>query len=101
MPRAGTMLHLVSYDMPSSPAGDRRRAKLARFLEGHGIRVQMSVFELDLDPQKLPSICDGIMEGINEKEDHVRIYALCGTCASRNIRLGVQATVEYASLVVW
>jgi CRISPR-associated endonuclease Cas2 len=51
------MLFLVSYDLPSSQSGDRRRARLARYLQSVGIRVQWSVFELDIDPQKLGSVC--------------------------------------------
>jgi CRISPR-associated protein Cas2 len=101
MPRPGNMLHLVSYDLPSTPAGDRRRARLARYLEGLGLRVQMSVFELDIAPQKMPSICAGIEERIDTSEDSVRIYPLCGTCTAKVNRMGREAPLESAALMIW
>lgn len=64
MPRPGNMLFLISYDIPSSTSGDRRRARLARYLEGIGLRVQMSVFELDISPEKLGSVCAAVEERI-------------------------------------
>jgi CRISPR-associated protein Cas2 len=42
------MLVLVVYDI----ADDRRRLKLANFLEGHGRRVQESVFECFIVPAR-------------------------------------------------
>jgi len=101
MPRPGTMLYLVTYDMPSSPAGDRRRARLARYLEGLGLRVQMSVFELELPPLRLPVVCAEIENRIDSAEDSVRIYPLCGTCSAKVARLGSQAPVEHAALIIW
>ncbi len=95
------MLYLVSYDLPSSPQGDRRRARLARYLEGIGIRVQMSVFELDISPERLDSVGTAIEERIDPNEDSVRIYPLCGTCASKVCRLGREAPVENTALLIW
>lgn len=95
------MLHIVSYDIPSTPQGDRRRSRLARYLEGIGLRVQMSVFELDINPEKLDSICAAIEERLNTDEDSVRIYPICGTCNGKLVRLGKSAPLERGTLMIW
>ncbi|MFE4108590.1 CRISPR-associated endonuclease Cas2, partial [Almyronema epifaneia] len=43
------MLVLVVYDIPD----DKRRTKLATFLEGYGRRVQYSVFECFMSLEKM------------------------------------------------
>lgn len=101
MPRPGNMLHLVTYDIPSDPAGDRRRTRLARRLEALGLRVQHSVFELDIDPLKLPSVCQTLCECIDPEVDSVRIYPLCGTCNAKVTMLGISAVLERDALIVW
>lgn len=101
MPRPGNMLHLISYDLPSTPAGDRRRARLARYLEGIGLRVQMSVFELDIAPHKLGAICQVIEDLLDPEEDSVRIYPICGTCSGKHLRLGREAPLERCALMIW
>lgn len=101
MPRPGNMLYLLTYDIPSTQEGDRRRAKLARYLEGVGIRVQWSVFELDIDPMKLESVCHEVEQRIAPEEDSVRVYPLCATCASRHLRIGKDAPVERGTLMIW
>jgi CRISPR-associated protein Cas2 len=95
------MLHLVSYDIPSDKPGDRRRAKLARKLEGVGVRVQNSVFELDIDPLRLPQILQIIELVIDPELDNVRVYPICGTCDSKIQHLGLKALIEHDPIVVW
>ena len=46
------MLVLVVYDIPD----DKRRTKLATFLEGYGRRVQYSVFECFMDLQEMKDV---------------------------------------------
>ncbi len=101
MPRPGNMLFLISYDIPSTPSGDCRRARIARYLEGVGLRVQMSVFELDISPEKLGGVCAAIEERILLEHDTVRIYPLCGTCAAKVIKMGVEAPLERCSVMIW
>lgn len=101
MPRPGNMLYLVSYDIPSTKSGDRRRSKVAKYLEGIGLRVQMSVFELDIDPQKLGSILTAVAERIDDAEDSVRIYPLCGTCVAKVHRIGRGAPLERDPVMIW
>jgi CRISPR-associated endonuclease Cas2 len=95
------MLYLVSYDIPSTLGGDRRRARLARYLESLGLRVQWSFFELEIDPGKLKLILSEISDCLNPAEDSVRVYTCCATCAKQVHHLGQRAAVEHDALLVW
>jgi CRISPR-associated protein Cas2 len=70
------MFTIVSYDIPET----RRRTKLAKVLLDYGTRVQYSVFECILDAGTLAELTEKINKVIDEKEDKVRIYSLCGNC---------------------
>jgi CRISPR-associated protein Cas2 len=64
------MLVLVVYDIPD----DRRRTKLATFLEGYGERVQLSVFECFLSLEEMRKLHQKVQRRVKPKEDHVRFY---------------------------
>ncbi len=70
------MLYLVSYDIPD----DRRRTKLAKTLKDFGDRVHYSVFECLLDTVLFNKMVARINDLVDEKDDSVRIYALCANC---------------------
>lgn len=76
------MFYLVSYDIPD----DRRRTRLAKTIKDFGDRVQYSVFECNLDGNLLDTMIVRIEKIIDQEEDSVRIYALCGAC-ERVIRI--------------
>jgi len=95
------MLYLVSYDIPSSEEGDRRRNRLARFLQGVGLRIQNSVFEVELPSEQLPFIISQIRELIEVEEDNIRIYPLCARCRREVHRMGRMAPVEYGATLIW
>lgn len=72
------MLYLVSYDIPDTP----RRTKIAKILDDFGDRVQYSVFECLIDKTLLNKMVSRLQGVVNEAEDSIRIYALCGNCES-------------------
>lgn len=78
------MLVSVCYDV----VVDARRLRLARFLDGFGLRVQRSVFEARLDDAACGDLAAGAERIIDPAADGVRVYRLCETCARRVIRLG-------------
>jgi CRISPR-associated protein Cas2 len=80
VPRPGKMIYLITYDLPSNPEGDRRRAKLARKLEAFGIRVQWSVFECELSPALYRQLREAMKDIIDPGEDSLRIYPICAAC---------------------
>ena len=64
-------LVLVIYDIVSN----KRRAKFVSFLEGYGLRVQKSAFEMILsDAQYNRLVCN--IPFYIEEEDNVRVYRL-------------------------
>lgn len=78
------MFVVVCYDV----VVDARRLRLARFLDGFGLRVQRSVFEARLDEAASADLVAGAQRIIDAEADGVRVYRLCETCARRVIRLG-------------
>lgn len=63
------VLTLIIYDV----VNDKRRVKLAKYLQGYGVRVQMSAFEAFLSPSKYEKFVREIQWYVS-KEDSVRIY---------------------------
>src|SRR4030067_1735817 len=67
-------LHIVaSYDI-SDP---KRLAKVARVMKGYGERVLKSVFECNVEAERLKDIKTKVEEIIEPIEDSVRYYTLC------------------------
>lgn len=92
-------LHLVSYDIPGTKKGNRRRRKLVRLLEEFGDRVQYSVFELRLSGRDdHEELRERLTEIIDESEDQLRIYPISSQ-EEKNIAIlgeGEVYTVEEA-----
>jgi len=72
------MLHIISYDIRD----DHRRDYISKILEGYGLRVQFSVFECHLTPEKLDELWQKLSESINPSDDSLRCYPLCGACVN-------------------
>ena len=64
-------LWVIAYDSPSN----KRRRKLAKLLEGYGVRMQWSVFECRLRPHQLQRLRHGL-ERIAEPADSIRLWSL-------------------------
>jgi CRISPR-associated protein Cas2 len=70
-------LYLFCYDLPASKEGNRRRAKLAKILDGHGNRVQYSTFEGRFsNTEELEKVLKKIDKLLVKTEDSLRIYPL-------------------------
>ncbi len=67
-------LVLVIYDV----IDDRRRAKLAKFLNRYGVRVQRSAFECILDKKHYLKLLKNIEKYI-ASDDLLRVYKLYGS----------------------
>ena len=78
------MLVLVVYDITS----DKRRNKLAIFLEGYGRRVQDSVFECFLNLVEMRELYQQVAKRIDEADDDVRFYWISADALSRVLTLG-------------
>ncbi|NEP20314.1 MAG: CRISPR-associated endonuclease Cas2 [Leptolyngbya sp. SIO4C1] len=78
------MLVLVVYDIPN----DKRRTKLATFLEGYGRRVQYSVFECFLSLAEMRQLHQRVKRRVNDAEDNVRFYWISEDAVSRVLTIG-------------
>jgi CRISPR-associated protein Cas2 len=68
---------ILAYDVDTtSPEGQRRLRRIARLCEGHGIRVQKSVFEIVADEAGLLRLLDRADRIIDPKLDSIRVYRL-------------------------
>lgn len=66
------MFWIVSYDIPNN----KRRAKIAKILEGYGRRAQYSVFECEIDSEKCNKLEILLKREIDPLEDDVRFYPM-------------------------
>lgn len=68
---------ILAYDVDTTRAeGQRRLRRVARLCEGHGIRVQKSVFEIVTDEAGLLKLLDRADRIIDPKLDSIRVYRL-------------------------
>jgi CRISPR-associated protein Cas2 len=74
----GRSWYLITYDVSE----DRRRVRVARCLEGHGERVQYSVFRVHLSRRALAALRVELERHLGET-DGLLIVPLCATCAGR------------------
>lgn len=91
------MLILVSYDIPD----DRRRTRLAHILKDFGTRVQYSVFECRLTEEQVARLQARVVALIAPKEDSVRFYRLCATCAGHLEIQGLGRSTEDPEVYVF
>jgi len=75
---------IVAYDIASS----RRRSRIAKLMLSYGERVQYSVFECDLTPERLAELQERLVPMIRPKFDRVHFYPICANCFSRATALG-------------
>lgn len=82
--RYRNMLHLVAYDI-CKPSRLRRVAKTC---EDFGIRVEYSVFECDLSDEDFDTLWKLLIDIINEDEDCILAYRICGSCVKQIESMG-------------
>ena len=78
------MEYVVCYDI----ADDRRRARVASALLDYGRRVQESVFVAHLDEELHGRMVERVRRLIDEREDRVHVFGLCGTCEGKAVVFG-------------
>lgn len=79
------MRYVISYDIES----DRTRRKLAKLLEGYGVRIQYSVFECNLTDKRFQTLYKKIFQLTSGKSDgSVRFYSICKNCEDKIVTIG-------------
>lgn len=74
------MFYVVSYDITK----DDLRNKVSKILAEVSMRVQKSVFELDLPPDKISQVITKVVALI-ESSDSLRCYRLCERCLADSL----------------
>ncbi|MFO7579665.1 CRISPR-associated endonuclease Cas2 [Nitrosomonas halophila] len=71
------MLIIVTYDVSTETREGRKRLRrVAKVCEGHGQRVQKSVFECKVNLMQFEELERRLLAEIDEKEDSLRLYRL-------------------------
>ena len=71
------MLGLITYDVSTlTREGRRRLRRVARACQDYGIRVQLSVFECEVNPAQWTILHARLLDLINLASDSVRFYNL-------------------------
>ncbi|WP_033667140.1 CRISPR-associated endonuclease Cas2 [Salinispora mooreana] len=84
------MEYLVTYDVDTTtPEGQRRLRQVAKICEGHGIRVQKSVFEIACTAAQYPTFRQKLSDTISHTTDDIRLYHLTKDTLRHVERLGV------------
>jgi len=78
------MKWLVCFDIKD----DKKRRVIAAMLEEYGIRVQRSVFEIEISRSSLKKLTEKIEKDIDRFEDSVRFYPMDSDDIKRSIVMG-------------
>ena len=84
------MYYLVCYDI----ADERRLQKVAKTMLGFGERVQLSVFECELDERQYAQMLEDVQRIMAPDEDSLRSYVLCHRCRQARQAFGIARVTE-------
>lgn len=85
------MFILLSYDISDSP---QRLRKVEKICENYGVRVQCSVFELDISMASLIQLKSELSRVIDPTIDSIRFYRLGKNYKSQIEVLGIREDIE-------
>jgi CRISPR-associated protein Cas2 len=89
------MLVVVSYDVSTeNQEGRRRLRRVAKICEGHGQRVQNSVFECLVDASQWVKLRARLVAEIKSDEDSLRFYFLGNEWANRIEHIGTKPSYD-------
>jgi CRISPR-associated protein Cas2 len=95
------MMVIVSYDVSTiSPEGRRRLRRVAKVCLNHGIRVQNSVFECNVDNAQWVSCRSQLEKEYNPAEDSLRFYFLGNNYRHRVEHLGAKPAVNVEDILI-
>lgn len=82
------MHYVIAFDVSS----DKVRRRLTKILLDKGIRIQESVFAVNLKAHELNSVCRKL-DKILDKQGIIHIFSVCGNCARKSLAINRQ--LEY------
>lgn len=89
------MMVLVSYDVSTQDkAGARRLRHISKACLDFGQRVQMSVFEIEVDPAQWAALKSRLQQIIDPAQDSLRFYYLGKQWQSKVEHVGAKAVLD-------
>ncbi|MDY0300865.1 MAG: CRISPR-associated endonuclease Cas2 [Trichlorobacter sp.] len=75
---------IVAYDI----ANPKRLQRVAKIMKDYGLRVQKSIFEVDIDEHMFAVMKLRIEAEIDIEQDGVKYFPLCSRCCNTAITFG-------------
>ena len=89
------MMVIVSYDVTTVDTDGRRRLRrVARACQDFGQRVQLSVFEVEVDPAQWASLKQRLVDLIDPDQDSLRFYYLGSNWTRRVEHIGSKSSTD-------
>lgn len=76
-------MFVVAYDI-----SDRTRDRVAQICLDYGSRIQYSVFQCDIQPDRANDLVRRALKHLDPADDRMHVFQLCGTCSDRTRVLG-------------
>jgi CRISPR-associated protein Cas2 len=96
------MLILISYDINTTNSGGARRLRnVSKACLDYGQRVQLSVFECEVDPAQWVFLKNKILNIIDLKKDSIRFYMLGSNWERKIEHYGTKEAIDFhGSLII-
>ncbi|MDO8541138.1 MAG: CRISPR-associated endonuclease Cas2 [Opitutaceae bacterium] len=90
------MFLVVAYDVATSDerSGARRLRRVAKACTSYGVRVQKSVFEMQLGQKEWVELRARLLAEIDTSQDSLRVYFIDQSCKDRVEHYGVTRPVN-------
>lgn len=89
------MMVLVSYDVQTiTREGERRLRRIAKACQNYGQRVQLSVFEIEVDPAQWVALRSQLHALIDPATDSLRFYHLGKEWRHRVEHIGAKPSLD-------
>jgi CRISPR-associated protein Cas2 len=96
------MMVLVSYDVSTVTAAGRKRLRqVSRTCRDYGQRVQLSVFELEVDPAQWTMIRQRLIDLINPEVDSLRFYHLGSRWQGKIEHVGAKPALDLGGPLIF
>lgn len=95
------MLVLITYDVSTvNPGGCQRLHKVSKLCKDYGQRVQNSVFECLVDPQKFAELRHRLEKIIDLEKDSIRYYYLGSNWKNRVEHVGAKVSFDPEGILI-
>ena len=89
------MMILITYDVSVvTPVGAKRLRNISKVCMDYGMRVQNSVFECEISPDRWVELKTQLLKIYNEKEDSLRFYRLGANWKNKIEHFGIKETSD-------